>query len=263
MSLEAQEGRGEKATGVERALDVLSLFVQAETPTLGVTQIADALGLSKAVVHRLLTAFRSRGFVELDPANHRYRLGPAILILGLTYLDRIDMRALGRETLADLVAITNETATLSVRVGWSRVYLDQVTPKRDVKMVVELGRPFPLHAGASSKALLAFLPQEDQEAYLSGQHLGALTARTVTDPDRLRGELEAIRSAGYATSFGERDASAGSVAAPVFGHEDLVVGSISVSGPVERFSTEVEQSSRALLSAARELSQRLGHRRSA
>jgi IclR family acetate operon transcriptional repressor len=63
-----------------------------------------------------------------------------------------------------------------------------------------------------------------------------------------------------AMSFGERDASAGSVAAPVFGHDGSMAGVISVSGPVERFSAEVEKSSDLLLSAARRLSQRLGYR---
>jgi DNA-binding IclR family transcriptional regulator len=147
-----------------------------------------------------------------------------------------------------------------VRVGSTRVYIDQVTPNRDVKMVVRLGWPFPLHAGASSKALLAFLPEDQRRAYLETHHLVALTPHTITDPDRLRKELEAIRSSGFAVSFGERDASAGSVAAPVFGHEGTPIGVISVSGPLERFSAEAEQASRVLVDAARGLSQRLGYR---
>lgn len=245
---------------IDRAAAVLSFFSRSESPTVGVTEIATALDLSKAVVHRILTVFRANGFVELDPASHRYRLGPQVLILGLTYLDRIDLRALGRETLSQLVAQTNETATMSVRVSWSRVYIEQVTPRRDVKMSVELGRMFPLHAGASSKALLAFLPTAEQEEYLTSQHLVALTGRTITDPDRLRQELRSVRSKGYAVSFGERDASAGSVAAPVFGYDGNLVGVLSVSGPVERFSNEMEQAAKTLVTASRELSQRLGHR---
>jgi IclR family transcriptional regulator, acetate operon repressor len=69
-----------------------------------------------------------------------------------------------------------------------------------------------------------------------------------------------IRQSGYAVSFGERGASAGSVAAPVFDHTDHPVGVISVSGPIERFSAEVAQSSSALLQATRQLSRRMGYR---
>ena len=252
--------RGESASGIERALDVLTLFVRTESPTLGVTEIADTLGVSKAVVHRQLAAFRSRGFVELEPVTHRYRLGPEILFLGLSYLDQLDVRSLGHETLTQLVAATDETATMSVRVGWSRVYVDQVTPQREVKMFVQLGRAFPLHAGASSKAMLAFLPQAEREEYLLGHHLNPLTARTITDPDRLRKELQVIADQGFAVSFGERDASAGSVAAPVLGHDGVLAGVISVSGPLERFSAEIDKASTQLLAAAQRLSQRLGYR---
>ncbi len=166
------------------------------------------------------------------------------------------MRTLGRETLVQPVAATSETATISVRVGWSRVYVDQVTPQREVRMSVQLGRPFPLHAGASSKAMLAFMPRDEREEYLADQHLSPLTARTITDAARLRKELAAIAKRGFAVSFGERDDAAGSVAAPVFGHDGEIAGVISVSGPVERFSAEVEKSSDLLLSAAH----RLGYR---
>jgi DNA-binding IclR family transcriptional regulator len=248
--------------GVQRALEVLELFIGAESPTLGVTEIASSLGLSKAVVHRILSAFRIKGFVDMDPTTHRYLLGPQALVLGLTCLDRIDMRNIARAAMIDLVHATDETATLSVRVGWNRVYLDQVTPDRELKMVVQIGRPFPLHTGASSKALLAYMPNEKIEEYLTSHELVALTDRSLTDPEKIRAELALIRKQGYAYSLGERDGSAASVAAPLHGHDEQVVGVISVSGPAERFRAESEKSALLLLEAVHQVSQRLGSRRS-
>lgn len=118
--------------------------------------------------------------------THRTGSGRRSLFLGLSYLDQIDVRTLGRETLVQLVAATSETATILVRVGWSRMYVDQVTPQREVRMSVQLGRPFPLHSGAWSKAMLAFMPRDEREEYLGDQHLSPLTARTITDAARLR-----------------------------------------------------------------------------
>jgi DNA-binding IclR family transcriptional regulator len=250
----------QSVSGVERALDVLRLFTTSDTPTLGVTEISQSLDLSKAVVHRILSAFRSKGFIEIDEASHRYRLGAESLYLGLAYLDRIDVRAIAHEAMQGLVADTDETATMSIRVGWNRVYLDQVTPNRDVKMVVQLGRPFPLHTGASSKALLAFLSEHEQKEYLRQHELVPLTPLTITDPEVLRVELAAIRQRGYAVSTGERDASAAAVAAPVFNRDEHVVAVISVCGPVERFSSEIDEASRLLLEATGHVSRRLGHR---
>lgn len=252
-------GSGQTIAGIERALDALSLFAESESPSLGVTEIAQALGLSKAVVHRILASFRAKGFVELDETTRRYSLGPRILFLGLTYLDRIDIVSVARIAMAELCTATNETATLSLRSGGTRVYVDQVNPTRDVKMTVSLGLPYPLHAGASSKAFLAFLPPPELDAYLAGP-LPSLTSRTVVDPRKLRRELQRIREAGFAQSFGERMDGAGAVAAPVFGRDGLPAGVISVCGPVERFREQAESAAELLLAHTRDASARLGYR---
>lgn len=248
-------------TAIERATDVLSLFAESGEPTLGVTEIAQALGLSKAVVYRILSSFRVKGFVELDESTRRYSLGPGVLHLGLSYMNRIDVRALARPVLSELSRSTDETATLSVRSGWKRIYVDQVTPARDVKMVVQLGLQVPLHAGASSKAFLAFLEPEEQRAYLA-RPLEKLTPLTITSARALRKELAEIRARGYASSFGERMEGAGSVAAPVLGHDGLPAAVISVCGPVERFRGEAAAAAKLLVAACRTLSARLGYQQS-
>jgi IclR family acetate operon transcriptional repressor len=249
--------RTETVTAIERAADVLALFAQAG-PTLGVTEIAQTLGLSKTVVYRVLASFRAKGFVDFDERTRRYSMGPMVLTLGLTYLDRIDVRGLAREAMQRLSDQTNETATLSVRSGWTRVYIDQVTPPRDIKMVVPLGRPFPLHAGGSSKALLAFLTREEQEAYLE-MPLDRLTSLTVTDPDQLRKELALVRQRGYAVTMGERQSGAGAVAAPVLGLEGRPVAAMSICGPVERFRDDVDAAAGLLLETTRSISKQMGY----
>jgi DNA-binding IclR family transcriptional regulator len=130
--------------------------------------------------------------------------------------------------------------------------VDQVTPKRDIRMVVPIGRPFPLHAGASSKALLAHLTDDEQQAYLSEQAtLPAVTEHTITDPQRLRAELALIKERGYATSNGERQSGAASVAAPLLGRRGEPFAVISLCGPMERFGPHLDDASVRLLSAVR------------
>ena len=252
--------QGQTIVAIERAADVLALFADADEPTLGVTEIAQALGLSKAVVYRILSSFRTKGFVELHEASRRYALGPRALHLGLAYLDRTDIRTIARPAMEQLSRATGETATLSLRTGSTRVYVDQVTPDRDIKMVVQLGLQAPLHAGGSSKAFLAFLDPAEQEDYLA-QSLEKLTPRTITSPRTLRKELREIRERGYAMSFGERMEGAGSVAAPILGHDGRPVAVISVCGPAERFREEAEQAAGRLVEATHALSRQLGHRR--
>lgn len=258
MQTSQRSERGQTIAAVERAADVLMLFARAKTHTLGITEIADELDMSKAAVHRVLASLRSRGLIEFDGAARRYLLGPEAMTLGLRYMARLDVRQLAVPVLHELSAETNETATLSVRTGDTRVYVDQVTPLREVIMSVSIGVPFPLHAGASSKAFLAFLPDEQVAAYLS-HGLTPLTAGTITDAAALAAELGAIRQRGWAQSSGERQVGAASVAAPVFDHLGMPVAVVSVCGPAERFGAEAKQCAERLVLRTRGLSATMGY----
>lgn len=166
------DARGQTITAVERTAQVLKACSEASTQTLGVTEIAQQLDISKAVIHRILNSLRVQGFIDIEPASRRYMLGPASLAVGLAFLRNVDVRDLARPVLRELSDETGETATLSIRSGWQRVYIDQVTPSREVKMTVDLGRPFPLHAGSSSKALLAHLAVEEIDTYVGCRSAG-------------------------------------------------------------------------------------------
>lgn len=259
MAEGAQRNGGQTVAGIERAIDVLDLFTREGVKDLGVTEVATELGLSKAVVHRVLVSFRNAELVELDEDTRRYRLGLRALRIGMAYLDGIDVIDLARDRLDRLVALTQETATVSVLSGQHRVYVAQSTPQRDIKMVVRIGSSHVLHAGASSKAILAFMPQDFQDAYLARGELEQVTGRTIVSLAALRDELDHIREVGHAFSLGERQQGAGSVAAPVLDHGGRPVAAISVCGPVERFEAEAEACAEHLLEVTHDLSRRMGH----
>ena len=239
-----------------RVGDVLLLLAGGES-TLGVSEIARELGISKAVVHRILQSLRSRHLVAVDPVSGHYRLGAAAAALGAGARRDLDLRRVAMPVLRRLQASTNETVTLSALIGARRVYLDQIVSTQAVRMEVELGRPFPLHAGASSKAILAVAPPDLREHVLETT-LPALTASTIIDADRLRAELEAIAQQGVAISLGERQEGAGSIGAPTFGFDGSVVGSITLCGPITRFdNAAIERFKPAVKAAADEVSRGL------
>jgi DNA-binding IclR family transcriptional regulator len=254
------EDRGRTIATIDRATDVLLLFTQIDRPSLGVTEIANAVGLSKAVVHRVLTTLVARGLIALDSETRRYRLGPMVMALSNAYLSQLDIRREAEPFLREVSARTGETSTLSIRSGLGRIYVDQVTPPREVRMTVQLGVPYPLHAGSSSKAFLAFLDDAEREEYLRAVELPALTPETITSVAALRSELQRIRERGFAVSFGERLDGAASVAAPVFGCSGRVTAVMSACGPLERMRANIETAAAALADGAHELSVRLGYR---
>jgi IclR family acetate operon transcriptional repressor len=254
---------GGTKSGLLRALSVVGLLADRAPETLGVSTVARELDLPKAVAHRILKELVWAGFLSFDDDTKQYRLGSGALTVGLAALRSLDVPTIAKPHLERLVRESGETATLSVRQGWIRVYIDQAVSPHEVHMQVSLGTKHPLHAGSSSKAILAAMAEPDVEEYLAHHQLDALTVSTITSVPQLLDDLRRIRRRGYAVSLGERQAGAGSVAAAIRGANGDVWGSISLCGPRDRFEARVCEAHGELVAAAAELiSRQIGYRSS-
>jgi DNA-binding IclR family transcriptional regulator len=252
---------GGSRSGLQRALAVIELLADRAPETLGVSTVARELGYPKAVAHRILKELVAGGFLGFDDRTKLYGLGPGALKVGLAALRSLDVTRVTHPYLELLVARTKETATLSARQGWTRVYVDQVLSPQEIRMAVALGTSHALHAGSSSKAILAALPDEKVDEYLAHHQLDAVTDSTITDVDRLKTELARVRELGYAVSLGERQHGAGSVAAAIRSASGDVWGSISVCGPLDRFTPEARTAHGELLAEiAAAVSLEIGYR---
>ena len=229
---------GTTKSGLLRAMLVLNFLADEAPETLGVSAIARALDLPKAVAHRILKEFVTGRFLTFDETSKQYSLGPRALRLGLAALRTLDIPEAARPYMEQLVEETGETSTLSMRQGWTRLYIDQVVSPREVRMTVSLGTQHALHAGSSSKSILAALPLEDVEDYLLHTELASITPSTIVSREALTIDLQEIRTRGYAISMGERQVAAGSVAAAIFDSVGNVWGSISLCGPRDRFDAD-------------------------
>jgi DNA-binding IclR family transcriptional regulator len=247
-------------SGIGRALRIINAVVEASSTGIGVSALARDLSLPKAVTHRILKALTTDGFLAFDEQTKMYSLGVGALKIGLAAVRLLDVPAAAKPVLHRLVEMTGETATLSIRDGWTRMYLDQVLSPKEVRMSVSVGHSYPLHAGSSSKAILAALPDLEIEEYLHTGKRDRLTAATIVDPVALRNEIATIRRLGYATSRGERQADAGSVASAVYQADGRVFGSLSVCGPAFRFDAATQRRIGAIVrDVGDELSKTVGY----
>jgi DNA-binding IclR family transcriptional regulator len=248
------------AASVGRVTAILDAFVDARSD-LGVTEIADRLGLAKSVVHRLVAALTQSGYLTQMPHTRRYALGPRATRLGQVALGQMDIRGRARPILRELAASTGETATLSTLAGDERVYAEQIESAQSVRQSVQIGSAAPLYLGASSKAILAFIPDGRSQAILSRAAKSGVTHADGSrlDVKALRNELATIRRRRFATSQGERIVGAVSTAAPVFDHHDEVVGSISLASvSVRHGRADLVRFGTAVRDAADRLSRELG-----
>ena len=242
---------------LERSLAILSLFTE-QRPDWRVPDIAEAVDLPVPTAYRLVSTLMSHGL--LRPTAGGYRLGSAALDLGRRAAAGFDLSAAVGSELQTLAEATQETCVLSVldeaaRVG---VCVDRVDSAQPLRLSVEVGERMPLHAGAASKALLAFCPASVREAVLGGA-LPRLGPGTLTSSAALAEELDTIRAAGYAVSREETDEGAWGVAAPIRGAGGVLLGSIGMAGPLVRCTSDALESARiAVLASARRAESVLG-----
>ncbi|MEX2541335.1 MAG: IclR family transcriptional regulator [Trueperaceae bacterium] len=256
----AKPAPGSDVRSLDRAVAILNVFTR-ERSELGLSAIAHLTGLNTSTTHRLLNSLLAHGLVQQVSGSKRYALGSHILRLAYIASGHVNVRQAALPLMQRLRDASDETVGLHIlRADNRRVVVDQAESHKPLRRTyTELGQPIPLHQGAPSKVLLAFLSPEAREAILAGP-LEAVTDVTPTDAAELRGELDEIRRRGYALSFGERVHDIHTVAVPVANHTGAVVASLSVTGPAVRMPRERLESIAGLaISAGAELSRQLGY----
>lgn len=199
---------------------------------LGVSELADRLGLARPTVHGLLQTLQAHGFVEQDRNSDKYQLGPGLLQLGYSYLDLNELRTRSLGYADRLASRTGAAVRVGVMHGASVVVVHHVFAPDSAFGVPEVGLQLPLHASALGKALLAFSPAQVVDDLLDDP-LPRLTKRTLDAPG-LRRELALVRDQGVAIEHDEAVLGESSAAAPIFDHAGHAVGAIGVVDASDR-----------------------------
>ncbi|MFN3285573.1 MAG: IclR family transcriptional regulator [bacterium] len=218
---------------MERAVALLHRFTT--DPVLDLPRAARHLNVSRSTAYRVLRSLEAGGLVVYDRERRAYYLSLAVARLGQVALSRIDLRSVARPYLQRLLEDTGESVFLLVVEGRSAIVIDTLPSEAPLKLTYPVGTPWPLHAGASNRVLLAHLPPEQIEEILAGP-LPRVTPRTITDPNRLRAELERVRRLGYAYSNGELTPGVVGIAVPILCAGQLM-GALAVAGPSTRLRT--------------------------
>jgi DNA-binding IclR family transcriptional regulator len=247
---------------VERAAAILAALGSG-TPRLGVTEIAERVGLAKPTVYGLLRTLVKHDLVAQDPLTGKYSLGPGVLQLGNAYLDGSELRArslLWAESLAQRATEAVWVATLS---GTRVIVLHHVFRPDNTVQILEVGAAIPWYACALGHAMVAYLPAEEFAQIMAAERL-PLTGRTRTTKAALGSALAQVRKRGYALENQEATVGDGGIAAPIVSREGTVAGAIGLVGPAERLLGAGARNKlvRAVVESARSVSRDLGAGRS-
>ncbi len=217
---------------LEKCVQILTLFTET-TPRLSIEEISSRLGLPRSTVYRYISTLKKYQLIADDVHPGVYRLGEWIFTLARA-VTRSSVQEIALPFMEELQRKYGETVILSALRNDRGVCLEKVEGTHALRVSHDRGAIFPLHAGASGKVLLAYLPSEDQARIIHTQGLPRFTKTTITNPDRLMAELARIQAQGYAESNGEVTAGTYGIGAPIFDRRGKVVAAISVAAPVQR-----------------------------
>jgi len=240
---------GQTLKTVEKAITILELFTR-EHPWMGVTEIANQLGLHKGTVHLILNTLRRSGYIVFNADTRKYGLGFKLRDLAERVSYRHDFRDLCLPRMVVLARDSAEDISLSIPIDNNWVIIAVAQGTQFVRQDIRLGRTLPLYCGAGGRCILAFMKAERTERLLEEAPLVAHTEHTIIDKTVLSASLAEIRRNRYAVGSEEYYRDAAAVSFPLFDRQQSILGSCTIHSTVSRMDAAFTRRLIALGSAA-------------
>ena len=136
----------------------------------------ESLDLPRSTAYRMVSVLRGRGFLRPTGVPGHFDLGHQLCHLARLAESRLNLGAIARPLMCDLVSEVHETALLVVLSGWKALCLEEVQSKQTIQVRFNTGTALPLYAGAAAKVVRAFMSRHQQCRVLQGK-LPALSQR--------------------------------------------------------------------------------------
>lgn len=249
---------GASIQSVDRALTLLETIAELGGETT-LSKLASRTGLNISTCHHLLATLVQRGFVTKALGRRGYALGARILYLSHVCL-QVDLPRRAQTAVDRINQATGETVQLAALQGDELVNV----LKRESRHAVRvdggtMGTAAAVHATATGKAILAWLPEDEIRRIVAARGMTRFTPNTITDFATLMEALRLVRRNGVAFDREEFRPGVTCVGAAIRDHSGAVVGAISASAPGMRASEEHLAHMRdEVVAATRALSAELG-----
>jgi DNA-binding IclR family transcriptional regulator len=245
-----QENEGLETNGSTSlvSLALLEVLIDANDE-LGVTQLAQRLGIPKARVHRHLTALRAESYVTQSEKTSRYRIGWRLFLLGQKLVKQFDVVQLARPIMQELRDLVSHTVVLTTYNESHVVVLDLIRGRSPLEIFLSPGTEYLLHASAQGKVVLAYGDEKITKAVLE-KPLNRCTSHTIVDVDRLKSEIQLVQQKGWAEAPEELFIGVNALAAPIFQHDKKLFGALAIVGSIHYLPAQARSDMVANLAVA-------------
>ena len=209
----------------------------SERGEVSIAELVSYLGHDRNAVNRIILTLQDLGYVErLD--NKKYKLTLKMLQLGSVALDNSSIYRVINKYMKILVDEFGETVCLGQRHEGNVVTIDTLSGNQPIQYASRIGSASPLHNTAMGKCILAALPGEELEAYLTGATFTAFTPKSIKSQAGLMKEIERTRENGFAVDDEELTVGLSCLGIPVYSPSGKCSQAISISCQAIAFKGE-------------------------
>lgn len=232
-----------------------------EREDLTLSEVALGAGLDAGTTFRILNTLVDLGYVRRDNRTKRFSLTLKILDLGFHAIGRRDLRTVARPALRRLVGTVGEAASFAVLDRTDVLYIERVRAGL-VRLGVDIriGTSIPAHISVIGQAILAFLPRNELQAFMTATRVQRHDFRDKRTPDQILPILKTIRSNGYIIADSTLTEGMRILAVPVLDPDEQPIGAVSIAVPTTRGLAEnlAEDALKAVREAVSEIAKAVG-----
>lgn len=248
-----------KVPNLEKGLAVLD-YLSHSSKGKTLQEIKNDLEISQTTAYRILNTMVRLEYLMYNDDSKRYRLSHKLLTMGFRVLNEHQLLETVLPHLRDLRDELKETACFGVLGEEKGIFIDQAQGLHAFSFTLSPGKPFELHCSAPGKAIMAYLPINVRNRYLSYMKFHPYNQRTITNQTDYLKELEQVFQKGYALDNEEELTGVICIGAPVFNYKGYPCGAIWISGPKDRLTPEtIASNALRIKETARQISAELGY----
>ncbi|MCM3766212.1 IclR family transcriptional regulator [Neobacillus niacini] len=211
---------------LERAISIINQI--AVENAVGVRELSRITGCSLTQTEKIVKTLEEHKYVDKDESG-KIVLGRELYYLGKLVESRVDAIQIMLQEIQDLVKDIDETVYICQRRNKHTVFIEGIQSSHAIQYVPVMGTPYDLPYGATGKAFMAFMKEEEVLDMLNFYQI---------EPDKILAQLPDIRKNGYSTSIQERFEGLAGIAFPLVGKDGSASFVLDIAIPTYRYSDE-------------------------
>ncbi|WP_419656191.1 transcriptional regulator, IclR family [Desulfosarcina variabilis str. Montpellier] len=220
---------------LNRGFKLLSIVCKSTTP-LSLSELSKQSNLSISTIQRLTYTLQQMDLIDRDHQTKKFKIGPEMITLSFTVIDNLALKKVAFPYMQELNDQINEVVSLAVFSGTQIILIDSIETQQILNVSTSGGVSIPVHATASGKAMLAYIPDDKADFLLSKLSFEKFTENTITSIQAFKAQLQKVRENGFAWSIEESNYGLNTVAAPIRRNDGDVLAALLVLVPTVRVS---------------------------